>query len=89
MKRPAIEVLPLTPERWNDAEALFGPRGACGGCWCMFWRLSRGEFTKGKGEGNRRAFRALVRGGAEPGFTEAARHSATRPIMRRRLRAPR
>ncbi|MEK7347994.1 MAG: GNAT family N-acetyltransferase [Candidatus Eisenbacteria bacterium] len=68
MKTSKIEVLPLTPERWNDAEALFGPRGACGGCWCMAWRLSRAEFARGKGEGNRRAFRALVRGGAEPGL---------------------
>ncbi|HEY6571837.1 MAG TPA: GNAT family N-acetyltransferase [Candidatus Eisenbacteria bacterium] len=68
MKGTKLEVLPLTPERWKDVEALFGPRGACGGCWCMFWRLPRGEFTKGKGEGNRRAFRTLVRGGAEPGL---------------------
>jgi len=23
---------PLTPARWGDLEALFGARGACGGC---------------------------------------------------------
>jgi GNAT superfamily N-acetyltransferase len=66
--RTKIEVLPLTRERWNDVETLFGPRGACGGCWCMFWRLPRGEFSRGKGEGNRRAFQALVRRGEEPGL---------------------
>lgn len=67
MKPTRLEVLPLTPARWNDVEGLFGPRGACGGCWCMFWRLPRGAFTKGKGAGNRSAFRSLVRRGAEPG----------------------
>ena len=34
---------PLTPDRWDDLEALFGPRGAYGGCWCMFWRVSRAQ----------------------------------------------
>lgn len=68
MKGPRFDVLPATPERWDDLEALFGPRGACGGCWCMFFRLPRGEFAKGKGEGNRRALRALVKKGQEPGL---------------------
>jgi len=33
----------------------------------MWWRLSRPEWNRGKGEGNRKAFRKLVRSGAEPG----------------------
>ena len=33
----------------------------------MWWRMNRAEWSKGKGEGNRRAFRKLVRSGAEPG----------------------
>jgi len=64
---PEISYHPLTPERWADLERLFGPRGACGGCWCMWWRLNRPEWNRGKGEGNRKAFRKLVRSGAEPG----------------------
>jgi len=28
---PALRVFPLTPARWRDVEALFGPRGACAG----------------------------------------------------------
>lgn len=59
---------PLTPERWDDFENLFGPRGACGGCWCMYWRLNRPRYEKGKGAGNRRAMKALVEGEAEPGI---------------------
>lgn len=59
---------PLTAERWPDLERLFGPRGACAGCWCMWWRLSRTDWNRGKGDGNRKAFRRLVRSGAEPGI---------------------
>jgi GNAT superfamily N-acetyltransferase len=59
---------PLTSERWNDLENLFGPRGACGGCWCMWWRLTRSEFGRNQGEGNRRALRALVKRGVVPGL---------------------
>jgi len=58
---------PLTPETWNDFETLFGPRGACGGCWCMTWRLSRAEFRANEGAGNRAAMRALVHAGQQPG----------------------
>ncbi len=62
------EFHPLTPDRWQDFEALFGPRGACGGCWCMWWRLSRAEFDRQKGEGNRLAMKAVVESGQVPGI---------------------
>lgn len=63
-----LAIRPLTAARWKDLETLFGKRGACGGCWCMFWRLARAAFVKQKGDGNRRAFKRLVRKGAEPGL---------------------
>ena len=50
-----LEFKPLTPERWPDFEVLFGPRGAVGGCWCMWWKLKRSEFDRQKGEANRLA----------------------------------
>jgi GNAT superfamily N-acetyltransferase len=59
---------PLTPERWPDLESLFGPRGATGGCWCMYWRLPRSEFELMKGEQNRQAFHSLVVEGPPPGI---------------------
>lgn len=59
---------PLTPDRWKDLEALFGPRGASGGCWCMWWRLSAAEYERHKGEANRAAMRHLVEGGHVPGI---------------------
>ncbi|RMD63390.1 MAG: GNAT family N-acetyltransferase [Alphaproteobacteria bacterium] len=63
-----VHVAPLTPARWADLEALFGPGGACGGCWCMWWRRTRREFEAAKGDGNRRAFKAVVRAGPPPGL---------------------
>ncbi len=63
-----LEFAPLTPERWPDLEKLFGERGACGGCWCMWWRLRQSEYKKQRGEGNRRGFRALVKKGPPPGI---------------------
>ena len=65
---PDFEILPLTPERWPDLETLFGPRGACAGCWCMWWRLRRSQFQKQQGPKNRRAFRRIVLAGEVPGL---------------------
>jgi len=58
---------PATPARWPDVEELFGERGACGGCWCMTWRLPRAKFLANQGSANKRSFRKIVRSGAEPG----------------------
>lgn len=58
---------PFTPERWSDFETLFGERGACAGCWCMYSLISRKEWEAGKGESNRRAMKARVEGGSVPG----------------------
>lgn len=68
MKRQSFDFHPLTLERWADFETLFGPRGACGGCWCMLWRLNRTEFERQKGDGNKRAMQALVAAGVTPGI---------------------
>jgi GNAT superfamily N-acetyltransferase len=59
---------PLIPERWQDFESLFGVRGACDGCWCMWWRILKKEFDAQKGEGNRQAMHQLVQSGKIPGI---------------------
>jgi GNAT superfamily N-acetyltransferase len=63
-----ISYLPVTAGRWDDLETLFGARGACGGCWCMWWRLKRSDFEQQKGEANREALHALVSAGHVPGI---------------------
>jgi GNAT superfamily N-acetyltransferase len=62
------EVHPLTPERWPDLEKLFGPSGADGGCWCMWFRLRRRDFDKNTGKENRQALKRLVDSGEPPGL---------------------
>ena len=63
-----IEFYPLTPDRWRDFEELFGERGACGGCWCMMWRLTRSNFEKQKGTKNKQAMKRIVKSGEVPGI---------------------
>ena len=64
----AWEIQPLTPERWADFEELFGPHGAIGGCWCMWFRLTQKEFDARKGERNRKAMKAIVNSSRVPGI---------------------
>jgi GNAT superfamily N-acetyltransferase len=59
---------PVTPDRWDDLEQLFGPRGAIGGCWCMWWRIKRKDFEQHQGEGNHDAMCSIVDSGKVPGI---------------------
>jgi GNAT superfamily N-acetyltransferase len=63
-----LSIVPLTPARWAAFERLFGPRGACGGCWCMTPRLTRRDYVAGRGARNRAAMRRLVARGPPPGL---------------------
>jgi GNAT superfamily N-acetyltransferase len=52
---------PLTKANWSKFVQLFGEKGACGNCWCMFFRLNKNEFAEGKvNNGNRDAMKKLV-----------------------------
>ena len=42
---------PLTPARWDDVVRLFGPRGACAGCWCMWGGGPAPSIVRGNGDG--------------------------------------
>jgi ribosomal protein S18 acetylase RimI-like enzyme len=67
-------VLPLTPERWLDLEAIFNAKGCsvARGCWCMYYRRSgsRGPLPRGTthAQANRAELKALVDGGEPPGL---------------------
>ncbi len=63
-----LKIDPLTPEHWDDFVQLFGKNGACAGCWCMWWRLPRAQWVKGKGDANKRAIRDLVNGDTVTGL---------------------
>jgi hypothetical protein len=62
------QTFPLTNKRWDDFEQLFGPRGACAGCWCMYWKIRRKDFSAGKGDNNRLAQKEYVASGKIPGL---------------------
>ena len=52
---------PLTKSNWNKFISLFGEKGACGNCWCMYYRLSQSRFREGKTEnGNKEAMKKIV-----------------------------
>ena len=52
---------PLTKENWGKFVQLFGSKGACGNCWCMYYRLSKTDFKEGKtDDGNKDAMKQLV-----------------------------
>ena len=63
-----LEFHPLTPERWTDLERLFESDKICNACWCMWWRASAKQWTKGRGKGNKKALKALVNSGEMPGI---------------------
>lgn len=63
-----LAIHPLTPDRWSDFEALMGPKGGVGGCWCMLWRQSKREHDRNAGAGNRAAMQRLVDSKPPPGL---------------------
>jgi hypothetical protein len=60
-----VTTRPLQPDDWPIVEKLFGANGACGGCWCMWWRLPvHGKaWQEAKGENNKQQFRSLIERG--------------------------
>jgi GNAT superfamily N-acetyltransferase len=62
-----LDIVPLTPDRWHALEHLFGERGACNGCWCMYWRIGSDYRNLGS-KSNKRAFRKVVKQGPPPGL---------------------
>jgi GNAT superfamily N-acetyltransferase len=66
----------LTPERWPDLVGLFGPNGADGGCWCMWWRQTRAASAAQSSAGNKRALKSLVDMGQPLGLIAYRRQDA-------------
>jgi len=59
---------PVTKHNWKDFETLFGEKGACGGCWCMSWLLTKKEFDANKGAGNKKKMKKLIDSDTKPGI---------------------
>lgn len=57
-----LKIEALTTANWPQFVELFGEKGACGNCWCMYYRLGKADFQEGKSNhGNREAMHDLVK----------------------------
>jgi GNAT superfamily N-acetyltransferase len=61
-----LEIVPLTPDRWNDVAALFEEGGDPKTCWCMFWRLRSKDWSFANAAEVREGFHRLVDEGRDP-----------------------
>lgn len=59
---------PLTPDRLADVEALFGSKGACGGCFCQSWRHRAPQWKLRTAADNLADLRAQAQAGPPPGL---------------------
>ena len=62
-----LDIRPLTADLWPAFEDLFGKRGACNGCWCMYWRIGA-AYRKRPREKNKAAFKRIVKKGPAAGL---------------------
>ncbi|MGB5894788.1 MAG: GNAT family N-acetyltransferase [Ignavibacteriaceae bacterium] len=66
--KSSYKFYPVTKENWKDFEILFGDKGACAGCWCMYWRVKSAAWEKQKGDGNKRAMKKIIYSDNIPGI---------------------
>ena len=66
--RSEYSFYPVTKKKWKDFERLFGEKGACAGCWCMYWRMRRKEYDNLRGAGTKRKLKNLITEGTVPGI---------------------
>jgi GNAT superfamily N-acetyltransferase len=59
---------PLTQKLWRDFELLFGAHGACGGCWCMYWKLRGKDYSANVGDNARQMQKSVVDAKIVPGL---------------------
>ena len=62
-----LDIRPLSADLWPALEDLFGDKGACNGCWCMYWRIGP-AYRKRPRTKNKAAFRQIVKDGPSPGL---------------------
>ena len=62
-----LAIRELTADLWPALEDLFGEKGACNGCWCMYWRIGS-DYRKRPSAANKAAFQEVVQHGPPPGL---------------------
>jgi GNAT superfamily N-acetyltransferase len=64
----SISIKPIQRNLWTDLEELFGLNGACGGCWCMNWKLRGKAYEEAKGYTARQMHKSIVDSGMITGL---------------------
>ncbi|WP_049734069.1 GNAT family N-acetyltransferase [Rhizobium ecuadorense] len=59
---------PVTAERWDDFETLFGPQGAFYNCWCVALRLPHAVRTKMAADERKLHMHDRIKAGPPPGI---------------------
>jgi len=65
---PELSFRPIKRNLWTDFEELFGPNGACAGCWCMFWKLRGKDYEEARGFETRQMHKSIVDSGVATGL---------------------
>jgi GNAT superfamily N-acetyltransferase len=65
---PQFDIVPATPERWDDLVAVMQGCSYGRKCWCAYWYLPNADFKAGWGDRNRETLERLVKEGKEPGL---------------------
>ena len=67
-EHPSLSIKPIKRNLWTDLEELFGAYGACGGCWCMYWKLRGKAYEEAKGYETRQMHKSIVDAGVVTGL---------------------
>lgn len=62
----AVEIVPVSADRWADLAALFGEGGDPKTCWCMYWRLRSKDWSFANTAATRDGMHRLVDAGRDP-----------------------
>ena len=68
-----LSIKPIKQNLWTDFEELFGLNGACGGCWCMYWKLRGKAYDESKGPAARQMHKSIVDAGTVTGLLAYSR----------------
>lgn len=61
-----LEIVPLTPDRWDDVASLFGEGGDPKSCSCMYWRIRSKDWSFANVRETREGFHRLVDEARDP-----------------------
>lgn len=68
VENSTLSFKPVTEGNWTDMQALFGEKGAYGGCWCVYWRMKTPEFNRLSSTERKHEMESYIDTGRSPGI---------------------